>query len=79
MHVEFKDEKEMYADDMKDGDIAVIIKWCSTDKIGFIVQRRTNNLIILNNLDEYTGYFSSKCSNRHNIVRKLLPGDKICI
>jgi hypothetical protein len=45
--VEKKDVNEIHVNEMKDGDVAVIVSWSRQECIGRIVQRYRNYLLVL--------------------------------
>ena len=67
-------------DDMKDGEIGVIVDWLYEDKIEFVVQRYYNNLICLGKPGGkgWTGFFDSKHKCRHK-VEILISGDSLIL
>ena len=89
MFVEFKNSDIIDAKDLKDGDIAIIIDWnTNVDLKGTIIQRTDDKLIMIGkptseyfNWKEVNMFRENGTLNYHYNykVRKLKPGDKICL
>lgn len=69
-------------DEMKDGQIAEIIQWRVAEYAGGIVQRYSNNLVVIGanwgkSLFSWTDYFGNKHPN--NFVRILRDGEQLTV
>ena len=74
-----KKAQDTHISNMKDGDIGIITSWEDCTRIGLVVQRHGNNLVVLGDTQKPThlDYFRRVFIVKNNLVEILKKGDMI--